>query len=124
MQVSNRAASRQQGYMVGCRHQLSGQESEQTPRDGEGQGSLVGSSPWGCKEWDTSERPNNSNSLTPAPSCSDVSFAGPCTQPGLRSQSFSCSCDHSVHIGGGANGDRAQTSGGDVLAGAPAAGDA
>ena len=52
MQVSDRAASRQQGYMVGCRHQLSGQESEQTPGDGEGQGSLV------CKELDTTEQLN------------------------------------------------------------------
>ena len=33
--------------MVGCCHQVSRQESEQTPGDGEGQGSLEGSSPWG-----------------------------------------------------------------------------
>ena len=33
-------------------HQLSGHESEQTLGDGKGQGSLVESSPWGCKELD------------------------------------------------------------------------
>ena len=36
--------------MVGWRHQLSGHEFEQTLRDGEGQGSLICWSPWGCKE--------------------------------------------------------------------------
>ena len=36
--------------MVGWHHQLKGHEFEQAPRDGEGQGSLVCWSPWGCKE--------------------------------------------------------------------------
>ena len=36
--------------MVGCHHWLSGQEFEQTPGDGEGQGSLACSSPRGRKE--------------------------------------------------------------------------
>ena len=35
--------------MVGWRHGLNGRESEQPPEDGEGQGSLVCCSPWGCK---------------------------------------------------------------------------
>ena len=35
---------------AGWHHQLSGQESEQTPGDGEGQGSLACQSPWGGKE--------------------------------------------------------------------------
>ena len=39
--------------MVGWHHLLSGHEFEQTPGDGEGQGSLVCCSPWGCKESDT-----------------------------------------------------------------------
>ena len=39
--------------MVGWHHRLSGPESEQTPGDGEGQGSLVCCSPWGHKELDT-----------------------------------------------------------------------
>ena len=38
-----------EGNMVGWHHWL-GHESEQTPRDSEGQGSLAGCSPWGRKE--------------------------------------------------------------------------
>ena len=38
--------------MVGWRYQLNRQEFEQTPRDNEGQGSLVCCSPWGHKESD------------------------------------------------------------------------
>ena len=41
--------------MVGWCHQLDGHEFEQTPGDGEGQGSLVFGSPWGCKELDTTK---------------------------------------------------------------------
>ena len=44
--------------MVGMHHQLNGREFEKTPRVGDGQGSLVGYSPWGCKESDTTERLN------------------------------------------------------------------
>ena len=36
--------------MVGWHHRLNGHECEQTPGDGEGQGSLAWCSPWGCKE--------------------------------------------------------------------------
>ena len=39
--------------MVGCHHQLSGQEFEQDPGVGDGQGSLTCCSPWGHKELDT-----------------------------------------------------------------------
>ena len=42
-------------------HRLNGHESEQTPGDGEGQGSLVCCSPWGHKESDVTERLNNNN---------------------------------------------------------------
>ena len=35
--------------MVGWHHRLNGREFEQTPGDGEGQGSLLCSSPWGCR---------------------------------------------------------------------------
>ena len=38
--------------MVGWRYRLNGHESEQTPGDGEGQGSLVRCSPWDQKESD------------------------------------------------------------------------
>ena len=41
--------------MVGWHHQLNGHESEQTPGDSEGQGSLACCSPWGCKELDATE---------------------------------------------------------------------
>ena len=47
--------------MVGWHHQLNGHEFEQTPGDGEGQGSLACHSPWGRKESDMTELPNNSN---------------------------------------------------------------
>ena len=39
--------------MVRQHHWLNGHESDQTPGDGEGQGSLVCCSPWGRKESDT-----------------------------------------------------------------------
>ena len=38
--------------MFGWHHRLNGHESEQTPGDGEGQGSLACCSPWGHKELD------------------------------------------------------------------------
>ena len=45
--------------MVGWHHKLNGREFEQTLGDSEGQGSLAGCSPWGCKESDVTERLNN-----------------------------------------------------------------
>ena len=38
--------------MVGWQHRLYGHESEKTPGDSEGQGSLAWCSPWGHKESD------------------------------------------------------------------------
>ena len=38
--------------MIGWHHRLSGHDFEQAPGDGGGHGSLVGFSPWGCKESD------------------------------------------------------------------------
>ena len=49
--------------LVGWYHQLNGHESEQTPGDSEGQGSLVCCSPWGCKDLDTTERLNSNSDL-------------------------------------------------------------
>jgi len=43
--------------MIGWHHsvsKLNGHEFEQAP-DGEGQGSMAGCSPWGCKESDVTE---------------------------------------------------------------------
>ena len=48
--------------MVGWNHQLNGHEFEQSPGDGEGQGSLACCSPWGHQELDTTERMNNNPS--------------------------------------------------------------
>ena len=49
--------------MAGWHHGLSGQRFEQALGDGEGQGSLVGCSPWSCKESDTTEWLNKINNL-------------------------------------------------------------
>ena len=45
--------------MVGWHHQLNGHEFEQTPGDGEGQGSLACCSPRHLKKSDTTEQLNN-----------------------------------------------------------------
>ena len=47
--------------MAGWHHWLNGHEFEQTQGDNEGQGSLECCSSWGCKESDTTYRPNNNN---------------------------------------------------------------
>ena len=47
--------------IVEWHHQLNGHEFEQTPGDGEGQGSLVCCSPWGQKESDMNKQLNNNN---------------------------------------------------------------
>ena len=44
--------------MVGWHHWLDGHEFEQVPGVGDGQGSLVCCSPWGCKETDPTEHLN------------------------------------------------------------------
>ena len=48
-----------EGEMVGWHHQLNEHEFEQTPRDGDWQGSLACCSPWGHKELYTTEQLNN-----------------------------------------------------------------
>ena len=45
--------------MVRWHHRLNGHEFDHAPGDGEGLGSLVCCSPWGCKELDTTEQLNN-----------------------------------------------------------------
>ena len=47
--------------MVEWHHRLGGQEFEQAPGVGDGQGGLVCCSPWGHKESDMTEQLNNSN---------------------------------------------------------------
>ena len=43
---------------IGWHHRLNGHEFEQVSGVGDGQGSLVCCSPWGCKELDMTERLN------------------------------------------------------------------
>ena len=45
--------------MVGWHHRLNGDEFEQAPGDGKGQGRLVRCSPWGHQELDLTQRPND-----------------------------------------------------------------
>ena len=47
--------------LVGWHHRLNGQEFEQTPKEGEGQGSLVCCTPWGWKEADSTKWLNDNN---------------------------------------------------------------
>ena len=49
--------------MIRQHHGLNGHEFEPTPGDSEGQGSVVCYSPWGCKEWDTTEPLKNNNKV-------------------------------------------------------------
>ena len=52
-----------EGEMVGWRHQLNGDEFEQAPGVGEGQGSLVCCIPWGHKGSDMTERLNRTDKV-------------------------------------------------------------
>ena len=47
--------------MVGWHHRLDGHEFEQTPGDGEGQGSLACYRQWDHKESDTTQQLNNTD---------------------------------------------------------------
>ena len=49
--------------MTGWHHQCNGHELGQTSGDGEGQGTLVCCSLWGCEEWDTTGRLNNNTNI-------------------------------------------------------------
>ena len=51
------------GEMIGWHHWLNGHEFEQAPGVGEGQGSLVCCSPWGCKESNMTEQLNWTEAL-------------------------------------------------------------
>ena len=57
--------------MVGWHYQFNGHEFEQTPWDGEGQGSLVCCSSWGHKESDTTEQLKHNNEVKVGESLSD-----------------------------------------------------
>ena len=72
--------------MVGWHHRLNEHESEQTPGDGEGQGSLACCSPWGRKGSDTTEQLNEPTlkSHRPMPSGSRCTDAAKGRLPGQR----------------------------------------
>ena len=55
--------------MVGWHHGLDGHEFEQVPGNSEGQGSLVGYSPWGHKEVDTTDQLNKMTKCSIACMC-------------------------------------------------------
>ena len=71
---------------VGWHHRLDGHEYEQTPGDGEGQGSLACCSPWGRKGSDTTEQLNERTlkSQRPMPSGSRCTDAAKRCLPGQR----------------------------------------
>ena len=54
-----------EGEMIGWHHPLNGHEFGQTLGNNEGLKSLAWCSPWGCKESDTTEQPNNKESWGP-----------------------------------------------------------
>ena len=60
--------------MVGWHHRLNGQEYEQAPGDGAGQGSLVCCSPWSRKAWDTTGQLNDNTHV-----CTCFTSANVCT---------------------------------------------
>ena len=64
-----RRRGQQEDEMVGWHHRLNGLEFEQTPGDGEGQGSLACCSSWGRKKSDTTEKLNHNNNFNPFKSC-------------------------------------------------------
>ena len=49
--------------MVEWHHRLNRHEFEQAPGDGEGQGSLVRCSPWGCKALNMTEQLENNRDM-------------------------------------------------------------
>ena len=59
--IEGRRRRGNRGKMVGWHHWLNGHEFQQTPGDGEGQGSLACCSPWGRTESDTTEQLNKNN---------------------------------------------------------------
>ena len=61
--------------MVGWYHRLNGHEFEQTLWVGEGQGSLVCCSPWGCKELEMTEVLNNDSKIFDLQCCVSFSIA-------------------------------------------------
>ena len=98
--------------MVGWHHRLNGHKFEETLEDGQGQGSMVCCSPWGCQELDATEQLNNKEhthtdvltsngpSDLSEPSLSLVSFLDALPHvPTWCSKIFSNSQRESTHLG-------------------------
>ena len=66
--------------IIGWHHWLKGHGFKQAPGDGEGQGGLACCSPWGHKEWDTTERPTTTT-LTSSIVCPDSTPPSAAPQP-------------------------------------------
>ena len=62
--------------MAGWHHWLNGYEFEQTPGDGEGQGSLVCCGPWGLKESDIAIEHNKAEEDKEHPPCAQLTCLG------------------------------------------------
>ena len=71
--IEDRKRRGQQSEMVGWHHQVNGHEFEQTPGDGEGQGSLACCSPWGRKELDMTKQQQKKTKTTTKPHTKNVS---------------------------------------------------
>ena len=63
IQGRKRRGQQRMSWLDGITNRLNGHEFEQTPRDSEGQGSLMCHSPWGSKELDTTEQLNKQKRL-------------------------------------------------------------
>ena len=57
--IEGRKRRGRQDELVREHHQLNGYEFKETPEDTKGKKNLVCCSPWGYKESDTTQRPNN-----------------------------------------------------------------
>ena len=65
--IEGRRRRGQEDEMVWCHHWFDGLEFEQAPAVGDGQGSLVCCSPWGCKQLNTTEQLRNNTMLSGLP---------------------------------------------------------
>ena len=72
-----------------CHHLLNGYEFEQTPGDGEGQGSLACCRPWGHKEQDMTKRLNNNKPEMAVTNSNQRVLGSKDTNKSIGSQQFS-----------------------------------
>ena len=80
--------------MVSQHHRFNGHKFEQTPGVGDGQGSLVGCSPWGLKESDMTERLNDNKC------CTEAAQLAPCVADDYIFNIYLSICLHRVVVAG------------------------